>query len=237
MVAEDQDGANRRAGLPPSTRCSRLFSAMNYVAPYITGRYDFTLVPIPLPTAYVESLLPPTSSLLTPSELASLDLDVPPAGDGNSWVTLEVGQQIKTGMAIPGGKSTFYVRLPLSTSDLSLSEVMWTQEAKLQIPFIAPQGRTAAITYKHTLLFSSLLMRYSSSLLTGLDSYHSKFDKREGGYSVGDWMEVRAGESGEGGWGEELVRACVGGWWIGSGTKGNALRVSLSLGLYDCGGD
>lgn len=208
---------------------------MNYVAPLISGRYDFTFLPLSLPTPLVLALLSTSlaaqpSPFLPPTELSTLGLSVPSAGEGRSWVIVEAGRQLGTGMAIPGGRSTFAVR-PFASSNEGGQLIDWVeQEAKLEIPFLRhPEAAPSmAFTLKQTILVDSLMMKLSSSGLTGLRSAKASFSVKEEDYAVKNWMELKAGSGdarGEG-WSEELVRAVVEGWWIGERTGGTAVRVS-----------
>jgi hypothetical protein len=84
------------------------------IAPRVTGTYDFTVVPLALPSSLVHSLLPPSwtasSPFLAPAELEQQGLAVPSPGEVRTWVCVQVGRQIDTGMSLPGGRSTFFVR-------------------------------------------------------------------------------------------------------------------------------
>lgn len=224
-----------------------MFSSL--IAANVTGTYAFTFLPLPLPTQLINTLLPANSfALLSPSELAEHGLVLPSAGEGNSWVVIQAGQQIDTGMSLPGGRSTFQVRhecarrLHASIADKCSSRPTPEQEAKLEIPFLrsttpTPSSSTPSpLTYKHTLLFSSSLMALSSSNLTGLRSHKTEFTTEgENGetYEARGYLSLFADDESEGGggagpaeWDEELVRACAGGWWVGERTGGVATRVS-----------
>lgn len=78
-----------------------------FLSPHVTGQYDFSAIPLSLPTPLVLALLASSSSPLVPSS-------APPraaARPNESWVMLELGKQINTGVGgVPGGKSTFWVR-------------------------------------------------------------------------------------------------------------------------------
>lgn len=83
------------------------------LAPYITGRYDVTCVPIALPSALVTILLPSLWSdgapiFLTDQELRDAQLErVPDPGQGKRWAMIEVGEQIGTGVGFGPGRKTF----------------------------------------------------------------------------------------------------------------------------------
>lgn len=81
------------------------------ISPHITGTYAFTLVPVSLPTALVEALLPSSwrDAFLSQQELKQQGLDVPDPGEGRRWICVEAGEQRGTGMSLPGGRSTFFV--------------------------------------------------------------------------------------------------------------------------------
>ncbi|GAA5895099.1 hypothetical protein JCM5296_000882 [Sporobolomyces johnsonii] len=188
------------------------------IASRITGRYDFTFTPIALPTALVVLLLPTLWSdaavFLTPEELKEQGLDVPSPGQGMSWICIEAGQQINTGMeAVPGGKRTFY-------------------EAKLQVPFLRhPHASAKPFTYKSTMLFSSHLMALSSRHVTGLRSHKVLFAVGEAKYAAGGWLVLRddkdASVPEEQRWSEELVRAVATGWWVGENTEEVATKFIM----------
>lgn len=90
------------------------------------GQYDFWAVPLALPTQLVSALLPhPTASSsasqlspLAPHEVEAASPRIPDPGEGHSWVVIEAGKQVKTGVAwVPFGRSSFHVRrLPLVLS-------------------------------------------------------------------------------------------------------------------------
>ncbi|GAA5955217.1 hypothetical protein JCM21900_002242 [Sporobolomyces salmonicolor] len=188
------------------------------IASRITGRYDFTFAPIALPTPLVVLLLPTLWSdvavFLTPEELKKQGLVVPSPGEGMSWVCIEAGQQINTGLGgVPGGKRTFY-------------------EAKLEIPFLRhPHATAKPFTYKSTMLFSSHLMALSSQHVTGLRSHQALFAVGEARYAAGGWLSVREDKEAsvpeEQRWSEELVRAVATGWWVGENTEEVATKFIM----------
>jgi len=85
----------------------------SYLAPYITGQYDVTVVPLSLPSALVTILLPTLWSdgapvYLTDRELKDAGLGiVPDAGEGRRWAMIQVGKQISTGVGFGPGRKTF----------------------------------------------------------------------------------------------------------------------------------
>lgn len=116
LELEDVVSSSSSISLPPSLHVA---ATMNYLAPLITGRYDLSFLPLSLPTPLVLALLSPSlsslsSPFLTATSLSALGLSVPSPGPGRSWIVLEAGQQIGTGVAIPGGRSHFAVRLSLA---------------------------------------------------------------------------------------------------------------------------
>lgn len=208
------------------------------------GNYDFWAVPLALPTPLVKALLPhPTSgsssasssssssfsqlSLLEPQEVHTASPRVPDPGEGHSWVVLEAGKQVRTGVAyVPFGRSTFH-------------------EAKLEVPFLrhAQQSSSSSsttnptpLTLKSSLLFSSRLMRFSSTHLTGLRSHHAVCIETPDSYEAMDWMTIRV--DGEVDvpqarrWSEEAVRSVVEGYWVGENTGHNATKVRPHSPLY-----
>jgi len=83
------------------------------LAPYITGRYDVTLIPISLPSPLVTILLPSiwgdgAPIFLNKEELEQAGLgNVPSAGEGKNWAFVQVGEQISTGVGFGPGRKTF----------------------------------------------------------------------------------------------------------------------------------
>jgi len=83
------------------------------LAPYITGRYDVTVIPISLPTPLVTILLPSIWSdgqpiFLNQTELEQAGLgQVPSAGEGRNWAIVQIGKQISTGVGFGPGRKTF----------------------------------------------------------------------------------------------------------------------------------
>lgn len=83
------------------------------LAPYITGQYDVTLIPISLPSPLVTILLPSiwgdgAAIFLNKEELEQAGLgDVPSAGEGKNWAFVQVGEQISTGVGFGPGRKTF----------------------------------------------------------------------------------------------------------------------------------
>lgn len=86
---------------------------------------------------------------------------------------------------------------------------------------------STAFTFKQTILVDSLMMKLSSSRLTGLRSAKAAFAIEGDKYVVRNWLELRKGSGEVGGeaWSEELVRAVLEGWWVGERTGGTAVRV------------
>ncbi|GAA5907941.1 uncharacterized protein JCM6883_004067 [Sporobolomyces salmoneus] len=194
------------------------------LAPYITGRYDLLLVPLSLPSPLVTILLPSLWSdgapiFLTDQELAESGMgEIPDPGKGRRWVFVQCGEQIGTGVGFGPGRRTFY-------------------EAKLEVPFLRhPQAQTLTpFTYKHTLLFSSHLMTFSSSMISGLNSSKVGFKVEEGMYQVEGYYSVKdEGEDsqtnkGETKWSEELVKRCFESWFVGENTGQGATRFQTTL--------
>ena len=98
---------------------------------FLAGRYDFTLIPVLLPTALLESLLgaiSPTDGVegwefCEDAELSERGIknEVGKTGDGLSWAVLHAGEHKKTGVQwLPGGSLGFHVSdlvaLSLATS-------------------------------------------------------------------------------------------------------------------------
>lgn len=79
----------------------------SYIAPLITGRYDFYSIPIQLPSQLVRALLP--NNWQPPTNPS------PPPKDGFDWIIIQLGTQINTGPPFPGGKHTFGVSSSLHT--------------------------------------------------------------------------------------------------------------------------
>ncbi len=73
----------------------------SYLAPLITGRYDFFSIPLQLPSPLVRALLPLAWN--TPTNPS------PRPKPGFEWVIVQLGTQIGTGPPFPGGKHTFGV--------------------------------------------------------------------------------------------------------------------------------
>jgi len=90
------------------------------IASTFTGHYTYSFLPFLLPIPLVIALLPPQwtadeqSPFLSPEQLNAAGIDVPTPPEGYSWVCIEAGKQIKTGMSAPGGRMTFFVRPPLA---------------------------------------------------------------------------------------------------------------------------
>ncbi|GAA6015183.1 hypothetical protein JCM11491_000496 [Sporobolomyces phaffii] len=197
------------------------------LAPYITGRYDVTCVPIAIPAALVTMLLPAlwgdgAPIFLSQAELRRAGLDgVPDPGDGNRWAVVQVGQQISTGVGFGPGRKTFY-------------------EAKLEVPFLrhplaARADPPTPFTYKHTLLFSSHLMALSSQHISGLTSSKVGFRvdpatyQAEGYFSVKDHPDDDASGPGSRSnrgpaWSPETIKTAFEGWFVGENTGPGATR-------------
>ncbi|GAA5950437.1 hypothetical protein JCM3765_004547 [Sporobolomyces pararoseus] len=188
------------------------------LAPYITGRYDVTCVPISLPSALVTILLPSLWSdgapiFLTDQELRDAGLErVPDPGQGKRWAMIQVGEQIGTGVGFGPGRKTFY-------------------EAKLEIPFLRhPNAQSATpVTYKHTLLFSSHMMAFSSQNISGLNSSKVGFQVDEKTYQVEGYFSVKqagseAGKSESTIWDEATIKKCFESWFVGENTGQGATR-------------
>ncbi|GAA5977344.1 hypothetical protein JCM5350_002435 [Sporobolomyces pararoseus] len=189
------------------------------LAPYITGRYDVTCVPIALPSALVTILLPSLWSdgapiFLTDQELRDAQLErVPDPGQGKRWAMIQVGEQIGTGVGFGPGRKTFY-------------------EAKLEIPFLRhPNAQTPTpFTYKHTLLFSSHMMAFSSQNISGLNSSKVGFQVDEKTYQVEGYFSVKRDETESGKesvattWDEPTIKRCFESWFVGQNTGQAATR-------------
>ncbi|GAA6047140.1 hypothetical protein JCM3770_006920 [Rhodotorula araucariae] len=187
------------------------------------GQYDYWAVPVALPTPLVRALLPPSSSpaaphvdFLTPQEAHTAAVHVPDPGQGHSWVVLEAGKQIRTGVGyIPLGRSTFH-------------------EAKLEVPFLRhPQTASPVpVTLKSSLLFSSRLMRFSSTHLTGLRSHRAICIETPDSFEAMDWMRIKV--DGEVSvpdtkrWSEETIRSVVAGYWVGENTGASATKFNMT---------
>ncbi|GAA5972368.1 hypothetical protein JCM11641_002428 [Rhodosporidiobolus odoratus] len=189
----------------------------SYIVPHITGRYDFTLASIALPEVVVRALLPQEWASQPDLFLTSEDLrfPLPDIEDGMSWVCVEAGKQIETGMAgVPGGKRTFF-------------------EAKLEIPFLRHPNRAAApFTFKHTMLFSSRMMAFSSANITGLRSHRVAITQSTSEYEATGFLglveEAAAAVSDNVKWAEELARKVLEGWWVGENTGDVATRFHMT---------
>lgn len=90
------------------------------IASTFTGHYTYSFLPFLLPTPLILALLPPDwiaddqSPFLSSQQLQAAGIDVPTPPAGYSWICIEAGQQIKTGMNAPGGRMTFFVRSSLA---------------------------------------------------------------------------------------------------------------------------
>ena len=87
---------------------------------HFAGQYDFTLIPLQLPTALLSMLLEPIQckpdgkgwTFCEHAELVEKGIEVEAPGDGLGWAVLHAGEHIKTGVQwLPGGAVTFYVSL------------------------------------------------------------------------------------------------------------------------------
>ncbi|GAA5922593.1 uncharacterized protein JCM15063_003356 [Sporobolomyces koalae] len=190
------------------------------LAPFITGQYDATVIPIALPTAVVTILLPALwgdggSVFLSKEELKAAGYEpVPDPGTGKQWAIVQVGKQISAGVGFGPGRKTFY-------------------EAKLEVPFLRhPHARTATpFTYKHTLLFSSHMMALSSQHISGLASSCVNFQVDDETYQVEGSFSVKqsgptedlAARSDET-WSSEAIKRCFEGWFVGENTGQCATR-------------
>ncbi|GAA5834471.1 hypothetical protein JCM9279_004325 [Rhodotorula babjevae] len=187
------------------------------------GQYDFWAVPLALPTPLVTALLPhPTSSAashlapLAPHEVEAASPRIPDPGQGNSWVVIEAGKQVKTGVAwVPFGRSSFH-------------------EAKLEVPFLRHEQTTSSVplTLKSSLLFNSRLMRFSSTYLTGLRSHRAICIETDDSFEAMDWLRIKVdGEvdvpQGKR-WSEDLLRSVVAGYWVGENTGHTATKFTMS---------
>ncbi|GJN91567.1 hypothetical protein Rhopal_004590-T1 [Rhodotorula paludigena] len=193
----------------------------SYIAPAITGRYDFTAVPVALPTPLVRALLPTADDewgFLAPDDARTASLGIPDAGPGKSWIVLEAGKQIHTGMSyVPFGRSTFF-------------------EAKVEVPFLRHPATQSAvpITHKSSMLFSSRLMSFSAAHLTGLRSHRVVCveDDAQGSFEAMDWLKVvEDGEvqvPDEDKWDEALLRQVLTGYWVGENTGDAATKFIMS---------
>ncbi|BGP44733.1 hypothetical protein JCM10450v2_000547 [Rhodotorula kratochvilovae] len=187
------------------------------------GQYDYWAVPVALPTPLVRALLPHSSSpaapqvdFLTPQEVQTAAVHVPDPGEGHSWVVVEAGKQIRTGVGwVPLGRSTFH-------------------EAKLEVPFLRhPQTASAVpVTLKSSLLFSSRLMRFSSTHLTGLRSHRAICIETPDSFEAMDWLRIKVdGEVSVPAakrWSEETVRSVVAGYWVGENTGASATKFNMT---------
>ncbi|KAM0755323.1 hypothetical protein T439DRAFT_320032 [Meredithblackwellia eburnea MCA 4105] len=219
------------------------------ISPQITGTYTFTAIPLLLPTALVELLLP--HGLAFNNTAPGVD-----APQGMRWVVVEAGKQEGTGMGVPGGRNDFWVA---SLSLRSVLEVLCfgvgkvvaqglltcsldlltptrrlfvrKQEAKLEIPFLGPDN----LTLKQSLLFSSWMMAVSGKRITGLRSFKTSFE--EGGvegkysYKAKGWLEIEEVQESQAGgeeWTEEQLRKVLEGWWVGERHGGVATRFHLT---------
>lgn len=206
--------------------------ASSFLAPAITGRYDFHSMPLQLPQDLVRALLPPAWS-------ASLS-NHKPANSGHAWVVVQAGSQIQTGVSLPGGRHNFQVSQQgahTSTSPHILIPPLPPQEAKLEIPFLKHPESSATsstlVTYKHTLLFSSTMMSVSSKAWPGLHTAKVAFVEgaKPGDWDVKDWMkieQVNGGVQGDG-WSEDEIVAEATGWWAGERTGATAFQVRTRL--------
>lgn len=193
------------------------------VSPFITGTYDFWYISFALPTAVVAALLPYSwtasnnSPFLNSTELANRGVvsAVPEPPSGWQWVNAQAGLQIDTGVDVPFGKSTFY-------------------EAKIEVPFLQHPfiKHTSPLTFKSTVLFSSLSMTASSELITGLRSRKTTFaNQTDSFYEADGWMRVKDGSEVEPrteSWSEGLVREGIQGWFVGQGSGGSANRFTFT---------
>lgn len=208
----------------------------SWLAPYITGQYDVTCVPIALPSALVTILLPTLWSdgapiFLTRPELARTTgfEKVPDPGPNKRWVFVQVGQQKSTGVGFGPGRKTFY-------------------EAKLEIPFLRhPHSRDhddddhdddggespTPFTYKHTILFSSWTMAFSSQHISGLNSSKVGFQVDDDLYQVEGYFSVKRdvadddpnSQRGEAlKWDEEMIKRAFESWFVGESTGQGATR-------------
>ncbi|GAA5926258.1 hypothetical protein JCM3775_000971 [Rhodotorula graminis] len=184
------------------------------------GQYDFWAVPLALPTSLVTALLPhPTASplaLLAPQEVQAASPRIPDPGEGHSWVVVEAGKQIKTGVAwVPFGRSSFH-------------------EAKLEVPFLRHEQTTSStpLTLKSSLLFNSRLMRFSSTHLTGLRSHRAICIETDDSFEAMDWLRIKVdGEvdvPSDKRWSEDLLRSVVAGYWVGQNTGHTATKFTMS---------
>ncbi|KAM0793270.1 hypothetical protein ACM66B_000732 [Microbotryomycetes sp. NB124-2] len=193
------------------------------VSPFITGSYDFWYLSFALPVAVVAALLPPSwssggsSPFLSSTQLAQRGVSaaVPEPPTGYQWVNVQAGYQIDTGVDIPFGKSSFY-------------------EAKVEVPFLQHPyiKHTAPLTFKSTVLFSSLSMTASSELITGLRSRKTTFENQTDTYYRADgWLVLNDGSNAtpqSQAWSRDLVREAVQGWFVGQGSGASANKFTLT---------
>lgn len=86
---------------------------------------------------------------------------------------------------------------------------------------------------KHTVLLSSRMMAFSSSLVTGLRSHYCNFEvnEAEGTYEVKGWIKITpySGGDEDHGWTETQARQAVGSWWVGERSGHTATRVGQTV--------
>jgi hypothetical protein len=108
------------------------------------------------------------------------------------------------------------------------------QEAKLEIPFLrhpaAALASNTPVAFKHTLIFSTLLMSLSSKAFPGLRTAKAAFvaGAQAGDLNVINWVKVEQdeGDLDGSGWSEDDILAEAKGWWAGHHTGATACRVS-----------
>ncbi|KAK4058012.1 hypothetical protein OIO90_000751 [Microbotryomycetes sp. JL221] len=198
------------------------------VSPFITGNYDFWYLSFALPTAIATALLPPSWSTHRSPFISSNDLltrginvSVPNPPEGWQWINVQAGYQIDTGVdGVPFGKSSFYA-------------------TKVEIPFLQHPyiQHTSPLTFKSTVLFSSLSMTTSSQLITGLRSRKTSFtNQTDSSYQAHDWLSLQNDDDESLNqstpmtetWSESLVRQSINGWFVGSGSGSIANKFTYT---------
>ncbi|KAK0523242.1 hypothetical protein OC834_005976 [Tilletia horrida] len=137
----------------------------------IGGLYDFFYVPLLLPTATVEALLPDGARLLPipHSILTSLvgpqDATSSSSSTNTHLVALQLGYQRGTGpLLLPFGMNFSEAKL----------EVPYVSHPYLTLPSTEPEA-SPAFLLKQTILFSSAMLSAPSNLIAGLKSHNVAF--------------------------------------------------------------